>query len=98
MIPVPAPEPLAPAVTIVWRPSGWSAPASVVETTPCPLTEATTLVVEAPREKARIAITFGLEPTLMKLAVPAASILGPAEPFGSRRYCHLWVFGRMRRK
>src|SRR6266540_1011038 len=97
VIPVPAPDPLAPAVTTDWRPSGWSAAVSVVETTPCPLTEPMTLVEVPPIEKARIAIELGFEPTLMKLPLPESSSLGGAAPCGSRRYCHLWEFGNTRR-
>src|SRR3954451_13906410 len=94
--PAPEPDPLTPDMTTVWRPSGWSAAESVEETTPRPLTLAITLVVVPPREKARIAITFGFAPSLMNLPAPEASSFRPPAPFGSRRYCHLCLFGRTR--
>src|SRR3954454_24089309 len=94
--PAPEPDPLTPDMTTVWRPSGWSAAESVEETTPRPLTLAIRLVVGGPRERAPIGITLGFAPSLMNLPAPEASSFRPPEPFGSRRYCHLCLFGSTR--
>src|SRR5262245_14047103 len=95
-MPVPAPDPLAPAITTVRRPSGWSEPESLVETTVFPFTVATRLVVGPPYENARIEITFALEPTLMNLPLPEASSFGSPGPLGSRKYCHFLALGSTR--
>ena len=48
----------------------------MAETTPRPLTDAITLVEVPPREKARIAIVLGFDPSLMKLAAACRLELG----------------------